>query len=303
MTKVTQAVTWFLAIIPAAVSLYVAYDLHSKGPIPDKNVELIELFKFNPLTDLAALGDREVMKITIGTEAIDNLVIAHAILRNAGQSPIVPADYFENIRVAVQTPYRILAVNSDPGPLQLSWNRRTEQQFEAQPALFNPGDSVGLRIYITNTAPGQADRSNVMPQVPLQWSARILNLRSFAPSPPRPLDTRAFSGITILIGGWRLPCMLALALFFFACYMYLLYTAGIVRKLTVLSGTFLAAASLISFMAAESITDLLFGGSLPTLPPLNSNNISVIAIHVVSISALLWKSGPRAARTHSTTSA
>jgi hypothetical protein len=121
--KTTQAVTWFVAIVTAAAPIYVAYDTLSKGSIPPKKVELWDGFKFNPLTDLAVLGDHIPVKISIGDETIDNLVIANTTIRNVGQAPILPIDYFENLSVSVKEPYKILAVESGPGPVRFSWSR------------------------------------------------------------------------------------------------------------------------------------------------------------------------------------
>lgn len=145
--------TVVVSLITAAVPAYVAYDLWGRGSIPEKRVQLMRYSNIHPLRDLSALGDRVSIYIKVEDQTFDNLVIARAYLLNAGSSPILPSDFFENLSINVETPWKIVAVENGGffRGVTLKWKRISDTRFEAAPALLNPGDSVPVTIYLTDT--------------------------------------------------------------------------------------------------------------------------------------------------------
>lgn len=162
------------AVIPA----YVAYDIYRKGPAPEKRVEVTNYFYFSPMTDLSALGSKADLSLKIDGRTADNLLISRVSIRNAGSSPILPADYYERLGVAVRPPWKLLAVECDTrSRVRLNWKRLNDNKFEADAALLNPGDVVDLAVYFTNSDGRSAlSTENGTNESPLEWSARIVNL-------------------------------------------------------------------------------------------------------------------------------
>jgi hypothetical protein len=174
---------WFLGImLTAAVPAYVAYDLYGRGPSPEKRVELVQIGPINPLLDLSALGEKASVSLRVADKTLDHLVLMQAFFKNIGDVPILPEDYHEKLRVAVKEPWEIVAVenyNLYEQTVRLRWTRTSDTSFEAEPALLNPGDNVGVHVYLTNTKPNTALSSNLAGEPQLEWSTRITNLQAF----------------------------------------------------------------------------------------------------------------------------
>lgn len=259
--RIWQAISIAVVIFSFAVPVYVKYDLHTRGPIPEKRVELMQIDGINPMSDLSALGEKVRLSLTVENETVDNLVISKAYLKNAGNSPIIPDDYHENISVSVPEPWKIVAVKS-PGDLlnqiKLTWNKVTDTRFEAQPALLNPGDRVSTTIYLTNTKFKGLMDYNVYRDLKVKWNARITNLRRFSKMPLAFDNIRFPRGIIVLLSGWALPFTLLLAGLFLCLYLYLLFKSALLKTVSHTSIPVIAAFSLLSFGAAEVIAYYLF---------------------------------------------
>jgi len=177
------------ALLTAAVPAYVAYDLWGRGAVPEKRVELNEFLAINPIRDLSSLGDKVSLSFRMGDQTIDNLVIARAWLTNAGTSPILPSDFYQNISVNVEQPWKILAVEHEKttSAISFKWKKINDTRFEAEPALLNPGDRIYTNIYLTNTQFKEATAKKEYLDPNIVWNARIVNLRGFT-TPPNDLD-------------------------------------------------------------------------------------------------------------------
>jgi hypothetical protein len=286
--------TWAGAVVgitTTVVSVWLAYDLLAKGPIPEKRLDLSRPLISNPLRDLAPLGDTAKATIVLDNDTVENLFVASTSLQNAGQSPILPSDYFENLSVSVEAPFKILSVTSGEGPVQLRWNRVSDQRFEAEPALLNPSDSVFVQVYLTDGANRPELRAAVFPDIPITWAARITNLPAITEPVPSLSLTSGGGFVVIHVVDWWATFLVAVALVFFVGYVQLMGASALLPTLRPLSLGLLVGASLLSFAAAESITHLLSGGYLPgLLSPWNALNGTVLLIHLAVFGFLLWRS-------------
>jgi hypothetical protein len=243
-------------------SAYIAYDLWARGPIPERRLNLDRLGVIDPMKDLSALGEVARVSMLVGSDTLDNLLIAKANLRNVGKAPILPTDYHEKISVNVEPPWKIVSINNSaddsPRRVDFKWSRISETQFEAEPALLNPGDHVSTVVYVTNT---QASRSassvQKLSEKDVDWKARITNLSEFVEEPETPYKVLP-RGILVHVSGWALPFMLAAALVFQALYLHLLQRTRLLSFTDFSGVTWVLATSLLSFAAAESMADFLF---------------------------------------------
>jgi hypothetical protein len=309
MRRTTLVVTCFLGLTSALVPAYMAYTLWSRGPTPPKKVQLFSMLQFNPLNALAPLADHLPVRVTFGDRTVDNFIVDSTQIQNVGQSPILPSDYSEPLSVTSPSPYTILAVETAPGSVRLSWNRAAEDRFEAVPALLNPGDVVTVSVYLTDTTKNstlspammtdaEKVRASFTPNIELKWSARIVNLSGFSPAPPiRTLPSADPLGVVVFLEGWRLVWVLVLAATFLGCYLYLLRAGGL-TQLNAGWSIVIVGAALLSFAAAEAITDVLDGGTL-YMSALNVPNIATLAVHLLLVGYLArvaWAKQSRVSR-------
>jgi hypothetical protein len=177
-----QVLSVVVVLLTAAVPAYVAYDIYSRGPAPEKRVELTRIGPIDPMKDLSALGNRVTLSLKVENQVMDNLVIAKAFLRNIGAVPILPSDYHEKLSITVNKPWKIVAVENSHDffqAIELRWKRIANDKFEAEPALLNPGDNVSTNVYLTNTRFASASATEKQPEARVEWNARITNLRGF----------------------------------------------------------------------------------------------------------------------------
>src|ERR1700719_3173444 len=89
----------------------------------------------------------------IGNEPVkNNLVVSTISIINTGSVAIIPSDYYTNLSINVDKQWKILSViNATLGRTGPVWKKVTDQQFEASPELLNPGDTITVFLYVTNT--------------------------------------------------------------------------------------------------------------------------------------------------------
>jgi len=275
-----------VGLISVAAPAYVAYDIYHRGPSSEKRVELFENSPIDLKTDLSDLGDEAKLLLNIKSETFDNLVIVKAGLKNAGASPILPADFIENLSISALRPWRIVAVENTkdlPDGIKIKWFKVNDNRFEAKPTLLNPGDSTNVVIYLTKLTP--KTYNELSQPVKLTWDARVTNL----PKLTRVESTYTIEShsLSVYLEGWGLAATILGALLFQALYLHLLSKAGYLRKVTSFSSlVMLLSTSLLSFAAAECITFYLF----PTFVSILGNknylmNGTIIAVH---IGLLIW---------------
>lgn len=260
--RLWQILLFLAGLLTAFVPAYVSYDLYGRGDIREKNIELNKFLVIDPLNDLSGLGGKVSLVISPQNQSVDNIVIAKSWLKNIGRTPILPSDYHENISVNVKPPWKILAVGSADdfiGQVQFNWTRVSDTRFEAVPALLNPDDLVSVNVYLTNTKHESLPTTEKTAKPNVEWNARIVNMTSFkyAPDPLSKLEQR-YWGIRVYLMGWAVPFTIGVAMLFFALYLHLLSRALLLQEMRALPFLTILGASLLSFVAAESMATYLF---------------------------------------------
>ena len=116
-----KVLTLVMALLAIVASSYVAYDLHQRGSSPEKHVELSEFSPINLLAGLSGLGDKAVISVTVEGQTFNNIVIKQAYFTNKGNSPIIPSDFYNNLSVSVNTPWKQIS-SSKAQPSSSSWS-------------------------------------------------------------------------------------------------------------------------------------------------------------------------------------
>jgi hypothetical protein len=284
----------------AAIPGYIAFDLYHRGPSPQKHVELTRVGPIDVLRDLSNLRSSTI-SITVGDETFNNLVISHTFLKNIGDAPIVPDDYHRNLSVSVTAPWRIVAVENQSdfsGAVLLEWRRISDTKFEAEPALFNPGDMIIASIYLTNTEFSTFKRGEES-NPELKWDTRITNLSHFyeTPSFPTNIGTKTSLPIIVHLVGWAVPFTIVVALSFQALYLHLLRRVGFLRSWGWKSIGFVLGTGLLSFSAAECVSTYVFPSIATVFGVNHLINAPPIMIHAGVIGLLLWKVRSRSRET------
>ena len=289
-----KILTLVVGLLTAAVPAYVAYDIYGRGSILEKRVELFQLTPINPLQDLSVLGERASFVLKYQKQTFKNIVIVGAWITNKGGVPVLPTDFYENLRVTVEKPWKIVAVENrggfSPG-IRVRWKRVNDTRFEAEPMLLNGGDRIDPLVYLTDTEFSDAASPSTTTgrkEPIVKWNARIANLRGFS-DPPNPFGNDSL-GIDIPLYGWALPFTLFAALLFLALYLKLLSRAGFLRHWNWPSISLVLCASFLAFTAAESSATYLFPNYITTANGVDHwLNAPWIVAHVLAVCVLYWQ--------------
>lgn len=267
-----QIILTVVGLLTAFVPAYVSYDLYGRGGLPERKIELEKMSVIDPLQDLSSIGNTVSLQIRSKSESqeLDNIFIAKVYLKNAGQSPILPSDYYEKISVNVKKPWKILAVGSGEQfrNVNFKWNRVADERFEAVPALLNPGDMVSVNVYLTNTEYKIISSDKKREEPNIEWQARILNMTELTNAPVRSINfssDRWWDVASVNLSGIALPFTICIAMLFLALYLHLLSKVSIIVNMRGISIAIVLGVSFLSFAVAESMATYLFGSFLTKL--------------------------------------
>jgi hypothetical protein len=249
-----------VALITCAVPAYVSYDLYFRGTVPERQLELDKRTAINPLADLNLKGDRVALKLTVGDRTFDNVVIKSFTLKNSGKTPVVPSDYQEPLSVKVESPWQIIAIETDPlfEEVALKWHRVTDQCFEARPALINPGDYISQKVYLTNTKYSTAQKLGT--DVDIAIHVRITNMRRFATAPSILDQFKAPIWLAVYLDGPATLFTVVVASVFLLWYLILLQKSGLLARFRFRTYMTIVGLAVLSISVAEVIAYYIFGG-------------------------------------------
>jgi hypothetical protein len=141
-----------VSIIALIISTFIAYDIYQKSlRLPD--LTIVHEYSFNPV-DFGESSSKNIA-MSIDGELVTDLEVYSYTLRNTGKAPVTPDDYIEPITVSVEEPLRILTVEknrSNPDSVSVSWDEIDENEFQLKPLLLNPGDSIGILVFVTESS-------------------------------------------------------------------------------------------------------------------------------------------------------
>lgn len=300
-------VSALIAVIPAALALWGSYDLHGRGEIPEKNLELVQWGASNVMDDLKQLEGK--VSLRINGQPLPNLFIGSAKLTNMGKAPIVPSDFVEVLSVNTEMPWKLLAVENEnwPRAVPLRWQKINDGRFEANRTLLNPGDTIAVKIYITNNQLSDLSAPiTLMDMKRVRWETRVVNLQKIDERPSSEmLDKLAKRrGIFYVeLTGWSLLFTVVAALILQFSYLYLLRKARLVTGLDARSLLLVLASSGLGFAIAEVLATYIFGNSMTDIAGVSTwANAPWLVLNVVVVAVLMLVARYRGGRNQPRTS-
>lgn len=274
-------------LVPAAIAIvgiYVQYDLVGRGDAPPKLVSIDESSTINPLASLALYDVEGVF--TFRGQAVEELRIASARIRNEGEAPIRPSDFYQPLSVSVGKPWRVISVESkeSDSTIPLEWEKRSEQVYEADPFLFNPGDSARIVAYLTRGASG--DEAEDEPRV--SYGTRILNLSRITPRERASLDDYNMGGVFVFLTSDSLTAWFVFFSLYFLVYLHLGMRAGFLKTIDAESTPYLVGLGLLAACAGEATSSMLFPHLWLKVLSAGGNNSVNIIILVVHSALVVW---------------
>ena len=297
-TRIWNALNILAILVTAFVALYAGFYVPSA--FTEKELQSSPPVTAEVTDVLSPLGDRMKLSLTIDNVSISNLYMSINQITNTGVVPIVPADYYENLAINVNPPWKILTVLNPSANDHHVWKKVNDQQFKVSPELLNPGDTIFCVLVAENTQyehPTLQQQLNPNPY----WSAHILNLRSITVQ-KKPEAAIAEDPIklpvTVVLYGSTLIGTVLLIIFFMTIYINLLNDLGYIGGTRWKTFGSVLIVSMISLTASEAMTTYLFPNSYSRLTSGVSHwlNMPWIVLNFVLLVWLTWKAWKGRAR-------
>jgi hypothetical protein len=287
--RIWHALDIFAILVSAFVTLYAGFfvpnaftekQLQSSLPVTTEiTAEISELW---------GLGDRIKLSMIVDQLPVKNLVVSIISVKNTGSIAIVPSDFFTPLSINVDKQWKIfLLVSKSTGGGQ--WKMVNDQQVEMSPELLNPGDTIFVVLFLTNTQYEHLTLEQTEQLRPL-WSAHILNLKSIT-TQTNPLKEPQFFPFILLLGGPTLLVTLLGAIFFMTIYVNLLYNLDYIRGIRWQSVGAIVGVGIISVISSEAMATYLFPNIYVFLTGGISTwlNMPWIVLNLVLLVWLSWK--------------
>ena len=287
--RIWHALDIFAILVSAFVTLYAGFfvpnaftekQLQSSLPVTTEiTAEISELW---------GLGDRIKLSMIVDQLPVKNLVVSIISVKNTGSIAIVPSDFFTPLSINVDKQWKIfLLVSKSTGGGQ--WKMVNDQQVEMSPELLNPGDTIFVVLFLTNTQYEHLTLEQTEQLRPL-WSAHILNLKSIT-TQTNPLKEPQFFPFILLLGGPTLLVTLLGAIFFMTIYVNLLYDLDYIRGIRWQSVGAIVGVGIISVISSEAMATYLFPNIYVFLTGGISTwlNMPWIVLNLVLLVWLSWK--------------
>jgi len=302
--KILQIATIAIAVLALLIPIYVQYDLHSRGDNPEKTVEIQYLGSINLLNDLSVLGEKLNVSLSINNNIVSNIYLSQTMLKNVGNSPILPTDIFDNLSIHVGEPWKIIAVSNYGHELKtfipMEWKRISDTEFQAEKALINPGDTVWAKVYVTNTSyDPNTKKDNSTPKI--EWSGRVSNLKKFTETPTFIDEIKKnLWFVQIELTGWSMIFFLFSSTIYQTLYFVLLPQAGFFCPWKWKATGIALLATLLSLSASEAESTYLYPTYIMRLIGishwLNAPWIILNSLFLIYLSVTVWKKRKEDAR-------
>ena len=286
-SRIWQALN-ILAILVNAFPLYAALNRPSK--ISETRLRSGLSITSDVTSSLSGLGNIATVSIVIDKTPIKNLVLSVDSIKNVGSRAIIPSDFYEPLSINVPKPWKILLVKNTGGEKFPVWKKINDQRFQASPKLLNPGDSITISLYATNT---ENDHLTVMQAFQLKptWKAHILNLQAITEQ-PNPLTVTAgdpflkFEPFIVYLYGTPFITTIGGSILFMIVYIHLLYYLKIITVARWQSIAAIVGVGILSLASSEAISTYLFPTVLIRM--FGVNNLINMPWIVINFVLLAW---------------
>jgi hypothetical protein len=254
-----QVISITIGVLAIIVSVFITYDVYQKS-VQLSALTVHEVFHFDPVRFLFGEAMEDRIALMVDGSPIESTTIYYYQLSNTGRSPILPTDYIEPVQVSVSPGKgELLTVDTTrtyPPELEVGWSKVTTSTFSMEPVLLNPGDEIGVLLFITDIPD-----SDETPQV--DWKARLVGISSLeVQDEETPAEESGLGAFYLGIShyGWSLYWLAVLSLLF---YVGGLLLAMRFKRLTRFSATqivLLVTLMAFSFSSAEIVVDVFYEG-------------------------------------------
>lgn len=283
-----QSIGALLTLAAIVIATVVAYDIYlrSRKPYDAKKLSIAPGGRLEVLTTCFKTPLAERLDLLLDQKPLTTLSARFAHLQNSGDSPILPEDFEEPLRVRADHPWQLVEVaiqESKPKGIRTEWSAIDDGVFELSPLLLNPGDELTITSYAT-LADEEADPCTV-PN--LNWSGRIVGVRSFARTLERESSVPALLKPEIRLRGWSPYYVVALAS---ALVMFSLGIGWKSRRLAIRGfSTFvlLLGVAIASFATAEIVVSYFSRSAWW------SGSAVILALHLLLTWYIAWPRRPR----------
>jgi hypothetical protein len=251
-----------VTLLLGVITVRAAYDISDRGPAPQRSLQATYIGPSSPLDDLGKVPDISIEVESAGV-ALKNVIVVQTLLTNNGKSPILPSDIFEPLSISAKDPWKIVTLvnaSSDATSIiKFKWTKVSDQEFQAQPALLNPGDAVWVNVYLTNSKMGEKlDEQFKKPDSIISWSGRVSNVKSISKN--RDSNSINFGKyLFVFISDWGIPFFVFSFVLYFTLYYALLSQYGIFSPFRLSSFAIFTACAVICFCASDAGTTYVFG--------------------------------------------
>jgi hypothetical protein len=285
-TRAWNALNIVAILMSALVPLYVS--LYTPNTFTQKRLQ-----SFSPVTSdvtgafaaFRELGNDIHISVTNNDFPIDNLAVSVVGIKNTGSVAIIPSDFYENLSINVDGPWRILAVKTTASPEPFIWTKITNQRFEMPAQLLNPGDELQASVYATNTRYTQSPHSELTPY----WSAHVLNMQTITKGNINKVVPIA-GLLMVYLYGWSLIATLGGTIFLLIIYLNLLYRLEFIQSHRWSSVGAIIVSGIISLSSSEAMATYLVPNALYSATGVsNLYNLPPILINIVALGWLSFK--------------
>ncbi|MBB5576354.1 MULTISPECIES: hypothetical protein [Rhizobium] len=284
---IANAVVVLMGLITVGGAVWLGLYLQGRGPIPPKQLSAEYIGPSDPLQDLQNTGTNISVSISSGGKPVPKIYIYRASLENTGHAPILPSDFFGDLKLSALPDWHIVAVGNSPWrgaqSVSVDWKRTSDNLYTASPTLLNSGDEIAISVYLT--AKEDVETAAVLKgaSAPIAFETRVANLPSISLKPNIIMEKAqpVAGGITVEIRNWGVWFFLVIFAIYFALHLFLLRRFASVSKLNYGYLVLIFIASIFSISAAEATTTYVFGpyAGLPDVPADGWLNIPPLALN------------------------
>jgi hypothetical protein len=197
---------------------------------------------------------------------------------------VLPSEFYGNIKLSTKEPWSIVGITGGggAGKPSLNWHKINNTEFEAEPALLNPGDVIFNKVYMTSNI----TQTDTYVRPPLEWSARIANLAGIEYDEQH--DTRAFPvllPVSVEYDGNEVLFVTVIFSIYLSVFIYYLSISGYFSS-TIMTVLYAVAASVFSIMSADVTKSYLFDSVAKINNVLNA---PILLINFFALCWILWK--------------
>lgn len=280
-----QAIGVIIGVLSIIISIFLAYDVYRRS-LQFSDLEIVKGVFYNPIYFAERSEGRIAM--LIDGEKVNSVNMFSFSISNTGRNPILPDDFIEPIKVSIQEPWQLLAVEkftSRPYELELQWTKVATNTFQMEPALLNPGDEINVLVFVKNPTATLDEQVITDDEPELTWTARIVDvplLKVREQQTPRELSGLGSFYLEIYLSGWEIYWSAGIAIFLSFIGLILGSRFNRTTHLSSRDLFLIICITVLAFSSAEILVYIIDGRIISGI------GLLLIAMHVVLLIYIVW---------------